>query len=177
MNPKKALLKRTGAAKMHLVLGLAVLMMMVPTFLYLAGPLRQPLMVEGDRLEDRPCPQCQGTQKDCKRCHGKGVVPHVVPGPLRPTQVVGHIYAPDQSPVSNAKVSLQTSVGPIDLQSDEKGRFGVTLPPGSYSMTLKSAQGELQEQVKVEVLKTPTPADLDLTFPTEDRAYFLQQKK
>ena len=168
---------RLGFAKMHLLLGMAVLMMMVPTFLYLAGPLRQPLLMEGDKIEDRTCPQCNGLKKDCIRCKGTGMVPFVIPGPLRPTQIVGHVYGPDQAVVPQAAVSIQTSAGAVELKTDEEGRFGATLPPGDYPLTVQAPQGQLQEPFKVEILRNPAPADLDLTFPTKHRAIFLQQKK
>ena len=162
---------------MHLLLGLAVLMMMVPTFLYLAGPLRQPLLTVGDRIEDRTCPKCNGLRKDCTRCKGTGVIPFVIPGPLRPTTITGHVYGPDQAVVPQASVLIQTSGESIPLKTDETGRFGATLPPGDYPITIESPQGQLQDKLSVAVLKVPTPADLDLTFPSEDRAIFLKQKK
>jgi hypothetical protein len=168
---------RWGFAKMQLLLGMAVLMMLVPTFLYLAGPLRQPLLTQGDRIEDRTCPMCKGLKRDCPRCKGTGVVPFVVPGLLRPTNIIGHVYGPDQAVVPQAAVSIQTSAGTIELKTDEQGRFGACMPPGEYPMTIQSSKGQLQDKLKVAVLKVATPADLDLTFPSEQRAIFLQQKK
>lgn len=161
---------------MHLVLGMAVMMMLVPTFLYVAGPLRQPLLTEGDKIEDRTCPQCNGMKKDCPRCKGTGVVPFVIPGPVRPTQIIGHVYAPDQSVVADASVTVQGGGQTMSFKTDEQGRFGVTVPPGEYPISIQSPKGQLDDKINVAVLK-PAPADLDLAFPTEDRAIFLQQKK
>lgn len=145
------------------LLGLAVLMMMVPTFLYVAGPLRRPLMVDGDRLEARACPDCQG--KGCRRCSKTGQIEFLIPGPNRPTEIIAHVYAPSsEAPVAKAEVDVVTSAGTRRLQTDEQGRFGIMLPPGKYGLKISSGQGKLDDQMVVEPLKDAVPADRDLTF-------------
>ncbi|MCA9795877.1 MAG: hypothetical protein KC910_28915, partial [Candidatus Eremiobacteraeota bacterium] len=61
---------------MRLLLGLAVLLMFVPTFLFAAGPLRRPPMFEGDRIQELECRRCLGTGKEgadeCRLCRGRG---------------------------------------------------------------------------------------------------------
>lgn len=167
--------------KIHLVLGLAVLMMLVPTFLYLAGPLRSPIMVEGDSLGEHTCPDCQGAAGDCRRCHKTGKIPHVFPGPNRPVQIVGHLYGPDGQPVSGAAVAIKTSAGDIEVKSDERGMFGATLPPGKYAMAVTPSQppesNSESSEILVEALKAPIPADRDLGFTLEHRPFQLHLNK
>jgi len=158
----------------RLLLGAAVLMMLVPSFMFWAGPLRRPLMVAGDRLEERACLVCKGSNPDCKRCRGKGVLEYIVPGPQRPTHIIGHVYANDQ-PVESAHVTILTSVEPITLRTDPAGRFGATLPPGNYTVVLKKAEGtpESRHELSVAALTEPVPSDDQVTFPTQDRGFNL----
>lgn len=156
----------------RLVLGAALLMMLVPSFMFWSGP--RPLMVDGDRLEERACPVCQGTGPECKRCRGKGVLRFLVPGPHRPTHIIGHVYSNDQ-PVEAAHVTILTSVEPISLKTDPTGRFGATLPPGNYTVVLKKDEKapETRHELSVATLTQPVPSDEQVTFPTQDRGFTL----
>lgn len=157
----------------RLLLGAAVLMMLFPSFLFWSGP--RPLMVEGDTLQELACPVCQGTGPDCKRCHGKGVLKFIVPGPHRPTHIIGHVYANDQHPLESAQVTILNDVEPISLRTDATGRFGATLPPGNYTVVLKKAEEapESRHELTVAKLSEPAPADEQVTFPTQDRGFTL----
>ena len=144
-------------------------MMLVPSFLFWSGHLSRPLMVEGDQLQEQPCPVCRGTDTKCKRCHGKGVINFIVPGPQRPTHVVGHVYGNDQQPRADVNVTVEIPPhDPIKLRTDATGRFGVTLPPGNF--TLKLNEGATQ-QIHIDPQTKPVPADEQVTFPVEDRPY------
>jgi len=87
---------------------------------------------------------------------------------------VGHIYGPDGSQVAAAEVEVSTSQGSRAMKTDEQGRFGITLPPGSYALKVNSAKGKLEEWIKIDVLNIPAPADRDLAFPREDRGFTLK---
>jgi hypothetical protein len=157
-------------------------MMMVPTFLYFHGELRHPLLLEGDKIVEAACPDCHGSGKAadkihrCARCDGRGVIAYVVAGPKRPTQIVGHVYAPDsEQPVNAADVHLETGSIPIDLKTDDQGRFGVTLPPGNYTLNVKAPQGTYLEPLPVSVIAKPQPADRDLSFMTIQQAFHLKK--
>lgn len=159
---------------------LSLFMMLTPSFLYWFGPLRRPAMVDGDKLAMLACPVCGGSGQvdggQCRRCRGKKLVQHVIPSPQRPTYVEGHVYAPDSSsPVPQAKVTLNSSEGSWTVHTDEQGRFGADLPPGSYPLTIEGPGGSLSTDLVVEPQVTPSPVDLDPRFPTRRDEFHLHK--
>jgi hypothetical protein len=161
--------------RIHLILGIAVLMMLTPSFLYLAGPLRSPMVVEGDRLGQHDCPACNAsTKSDCTRCGNKRQVLHVFPGPNRPTQVVGHVYSPDQAVIPQAQVTIDSAAGKIEVKTDEQGRFGATLPPGHYPLSIKSDKLSYSADLEVPKLTNPLPVDQELGFSLDHRPFVLK---
>lgn len=152
------------------LLFLSMFMMLTPSFLYWFGPLNRPAMADGDKLTTMPCPECHGSGANCPRCRGKKEVKAVLPGPNRPTYVVGHVYAPDQAPVANANVHIEP-VG--NRKTDEKGMFGADLPPGSYPISIDAPAGKLQGSIEVPIRTAPEPVDREVTFPTRHEAFQL----
>ncbi|MEW6282309.1 MAG: hypothetical protein AB1758_27125, partial [Candidatus Eremiobacterota bacterium] len=75
------------ATRLRLLLFLSIALMMTPTILLMTGVLTRPPMWEGDRLEERPCPQCQG--RKCAACRNRGRAHYILPGPHRPTRFAG----------------------------------------------------------------------------------------
>lgn len=162
------------------LLFLSFVLMLTPSILYWAGPLRRPAMADGDKLAMMPCPVCSGQGqvqgKVCSRCHGRKELQHVVPGPHRPFIFVGHVYAPDQTTVvPEAKVTFDSKAGSWSKQTDEKGCFGADLPPGQYPLTIESPQGNLKTTLDIKPQVSPSPVDLDLRFPTLRQPFVLQK--
>jgi len=159
---------------------LSLLMMLTPSFLYWFGPLRRPAMADGDQLTMMSCPVCSGSgqmnQKKCARCHGKKEIQFLLPGPHRPTYVVGQVYAPDGvSVVPAADLSFNSEDGGWKRKTDERGRFGADLAPGKYPLEIQSSQGKLSTVIEVVPQTSPSPVDLDLRFPTRVDTYILQK--
>jgi len=168
------------AMKPKFLLILSLAMMLTPTILYWLGPLRRPAMADGDRLEMLTCIACSGSGKtdgkSCSRCRGKKVLLNVVPGPHRPTYVVGQVYAPDgTSVVPGAQVRFSSSAGSWERKTDDQGRFGADLGPGRYPVEIQSAQGRLSTVIEVVPQITPSPVDLDPKFPSRTDRLVLQK--
>ncbi len=158
---------------------LSLLLMLTPSFLYWLGPLRRPAMVDGDQLVMLACPQCDGSGvtegKKCGRCRGKKQVQHVQPSAQRPTYFMGHVYAPDGvTTVAEAQVTFSSSAGSWTRKTDETGKFGADLPPGSYPLEIVSGQGKFSTTVVIEPQSVPSPVDLDPRFPTKVQPYILK---
>ena len=67
----------------RLLLGLAVLMMLVPTVLYGAGMLGRAPLFEGDVRKEITCVTCNGLgrsakEESCKTCRGRGVADFIL---------------------------------------------------------------------------------------------------
>lgn len=159
---------------------LSLCMMLTPSFLYWFGVLNRPAMVDGDRLAMLPCPACAGSgqsgSKPCSRCRGKKQVQHVIPSPERPTYIEGHVYAADtKAPVAKARVTLSSRLGQWTRQTDEQGRFGADLPPGSYPITIEAPVGKLSTTLVVEPQVSPSPVDLDPRFPVRHDEFHLRK--
>lgn len=158
---------------------LSLLLMLTPSFLYWAGPLRRPAMVDGDQLVMLACPQCQGSglqgEQKCGRCRGKKEVQHVQPSQHRPTYLEGQVYAPDGvTTVAEAEVTFSSSAGSWTRKTDPSGRFGADLPPGKYPLEIRSPQGQLSTVIDITPQVSPSPVDLDPRFPSLKRPYVLQ---
>ena len=126
--------------RQRFLLGLAVLMMLVPTIMFAAGPLRLPAMFEGDELVELACPVCEGSgvqeKEKCRRCSGRGQVPGLIAGPHRPVQIVGTVTT-GQQPLEGAEVTVDLGAqGKLNYHTNPEGQFGVKLPPGRYSITV-----------------------------------------
>ncbi|MFN8608396.1 MAG: hypothetical protein U0931_12740 [Vulcanimicrobiota bacterium] len=159
---------------------LSLLLMLTPSFLYWGGVLRRPAMADGDQLTLMACPQCGGSgqseSKLCPRCRGKKQVQFIIPGPHRPTYVEGHVYAPDGvTVVPAAALSFQSEAGGWQRKTDEQGRFGADLGPGKYPLEIVAPQGKLTTVIEVLPQVTPSPADLDPTFPKRVDRFVLQK--
>jgi hypothetical protein len=166
--------------KPKVLLILSLLMMLTPSFLYWIGPLRRPAMADGDRIETRVCPGCNGSgqvkDKKCSQCRGKKQVQYMVPGPHRPTYVEGHVYAPDGvTVVPEAKLQFHCEAGDWKHTTDEQGRFGADLPPGKYPLEIVSPQGKLSTVIDIAPQTTATPIGLDPSFPKRVDTYILQK--
>lgn len=134
-------------------------MMLVPTIMFAAGPLRLPPMFEGDQLVEVACPDCSGLGKvegeKCNRCSGQGMVPGIAAGPHRPVQVVGTVLSGDNKIVgAEVKVDLG-SEGELTYQTNGDGQFGVKLPPGTYQIAVIHEQNSSNQQVVVLHHKEP----------------------
>lgn len=157
------------------LLGLAVLMMLVPTFLFAAGPLRRPPMFEGDQLTKARCQPCEGLGQvkgsECEVCRGQGQIDVVIPGPHRPVQLVGTVRLREQS-VGGAAIEIVYSDGAFELKTNPQGQFGAKLPPGSYTVRVAHDGRKTEKELKVEPDNAPIPVNgegslrkLEVDFP------------
>lgn len=151
------------------------MLMLVPTFLFLAGPLRRPPMFEGDRIVELDCAACKGLDPECDACSGKGKTGFVIPGPNRPQYLVGTVTdkATGKS-LAGASVKVSTEAGPIELKTSQEGQFGLRLPPGSYPLRLE-AEGHppLEQELEVVPNEQPIPVSGDITLHRVDLAFKL----
>ncbi|MGE0494828.1 MAG: carboxypeptidase regulatory-like domain-containing protein [Vulcanimicrobiota bacterium] len=154
---------------MRWLLGLAVLLMFVPTFLFAAGPLRRPPMFEGDRIQEMECRRCSGAGKEgaeeCRLCRGRGRTDYILPGPNRPTQVIGTVLNGGGHPVEGANILVKSSFGELSYRTNGDGQFGVKLPPGRY--TIEASQegaGQAVQEVDVVASVEPLPAAMPTTL-------------
>ncbi|MBT9586414.1 hypothetical protein IV102_23930 [bacterium] len=166
--------------KPKFLLLLSLAMMLTPSFLYWLGPLRRPAMTDGDVLKMMPCPVCAGSglvqNQNCQRCRGKKQLQHVIPGPHRPTCIEGHVYAPDGSTVvPEASVTFSSEAGSWSRKTDEQGRFGADLVPGRYPVEIDSPRGKLKTFIVVAPQVTPSPVDIDWSFPLRRDAFTLKK--
>lgn len=138
------------ATKLRLLLLLSISLMLAPLFMLAGGAIGGPPLWEGDRVEHRVCPDCQGKGQGCLSCRGRGKADYILPGPHRPTQFDGLLLDPkgtwkgDPPPgplprqpqgrgVFPAHVKFITQDGyEVPFETDAQGRFQVELPPGTY---------------------------------------------
>lgn len=162
-------------------MGLAVLMMLAPTFLYAGGYLGRAPMFEGDVRKEMTCASCQGLgtvkNEKCKTCHGLGVADYIIPGPNRPVQLIGTLHDKDNKPLVGAEIAI-TEVGqtasPIVMRTNENGQFGFKFPPGSYNLKLTHGKLAAQESLKVEPYLQPIAAQGFETLHTIEKTFTLQ---
>jgi hypothetical protein len=166
------------ATKLRLVLFLSIALMLTPLALLMSGKIGQPPLWEGDRLEQRACPECQGKASGCKSCFGQGKARYILPGPHRPTRFAGLIIdsqkswlgEPPPAPlpatpggmgVFPAQVKFITSDGfVVPLETDPRGRFQVELIPGTYQVQA-SSPGLPAYEGKLEVAPLTEPIRYD----------------
>lgn len=176
----------TFATRHRILMGLAVLMMLAPTFLYAGGYLGRAPLFEGDTRKEMTCADCQGlgTVKDkngadekCKTCHGLGVADYIIPGPNRPIQLVGTLHDKAGKPLVDAEIAI-TEVGqpgsPIVMQTNNDGQFGFKFPPGTFNLKLTHGKLAAQETLKVEPDLHPIAATSWETLHTVKKTFTLQ---
>lgn len=155
------------ASKQRLLLGIAVLLMFVPTFLYGAGMLGRAPIFEGDVRKEMTCITCDGLgrsgkEESCQTCRGRGVADFIIPGPNRPIQLVGTVTDAGSKKVEGADVAVREAEGgpaEVLLKTNQDGQFGVKLPPGDYVLKVTTpSQGSLQENLSIAENKAPLPA-------------------
>jgi hypothetical protein len=172
----------TFATTQRLLLGLAVLMMLAPTFMLASGRLGGPPMFEGDTRKETSCRTCDGMGKvkgeTCPTCRGRGFADYIFPGDNRPIQLVGTVQGPGSKPLVGAKIDI-TEVGvkadAIPMLTNEAGQFGFKFPPGSYHMSF-SAPGttlKLERDIKVEADRDPIPVRGEETLHKIEETYTL----
>jgi hypothetical protein len=160
------------ATKQRILLGIAVLLMFTPTFLYSAGMLGQAPLYEGDVRKEMGCLTCDGmgrTDKEetCGTCRGRGVAEFILPGPNRPLQLVGTVLNSSGEKQEGANIAVhEAGVTPGENGAKEilfltngDGQFGVKLPPGEYVIKAGTEGGStVQESVLIEQNPSPVPA-------------------
>lgn len=167
--------KMNTLLRQRILLGLAILLMMVPTFLFVAGPLRRPPMFEGDRLVELDCSVCRGVNPECETCAGKGKSTFVIPGPNRPIYLVGTVTdRASGASLAGASVKVSTEAGPIELKTSEEGQFGLRLPPGTYPLRIQDEKHPvLDETLEVAPNQQPIPVSGDLSLHRVDLSFKL----
>lgn len=142
----------TFATKQRLLLGLAVLMMLIPTMLLAGGKLGQAPMFDGDTRQEMTCLTCDGLgrvqEEGCPTCRGTGVSEYIIPGGNRPIQLVGTVLAGPKKPLPDTEVEAAVvgQEGTISVATNESGQFGLKLPPGEYHLIFKHPDGKHLEQ-------------------------------
>ena len=106
------------ATKQRLLLGLAVLMMCIPTILYSAGLLGRAPVFEGDVRKEMTCLSCDGLgqsgeEEGCDTCRGRGVADYIIPGPNRPIQLVGTVFDSRSGRVEGADITAHQAEGDL----------------------------------------------------------------
>ncbi len=153
------------ATKLRLMLFLSVGLMFAPLAMLCGGVIGGPPLWEGDRVEHRLCPDCQGKGMKCRACNGRGKADYVIPGPHRPTQFDGLILDPrgtwqgDSPPgalplkpngrgIFPAHVKFIASDGfEVPFETDPQGRFQVELPPGTFKVQASAPGFKPYEQM------------------------------
>ncbi len=163
---RKPSLGMAPSNRFKLMLAVAMLLMLTPSLLYLAGPLRRPLLFKGDRLVEleahkvgeRWVPYQNGRQDSSSR--GRKVW-FVLPGPHRPVRFVGKVVSKAGNLLEGIQITLKTQDGTeIVRVTDSQGRFGYDLPPGRYYLAFNmSGKTVLKEELKVPRYYDPLPAE------------------
>lgn len=140
------------ATKLRLLLFLSIALMMAPLAMLAGGVIGTPPMWDGDRVEQRDCPDCRGKGQGCEGCKGRGKANYLIPGPHRPTQFDGLIVdsrekwqgnpppqplpqTPPGKGVFPAHVQFVAQDGyVVPFETDPQGRFQVVLPPGTFKV-------------------------------------------
>lgn len=160
------------ALRQRILLAVAVLLMLVPTFLLAAGKIGQPPLFDGDQRLELTCIVCDGmgrldaeTEDSCVECRGTGVAEYIVPGESRPVQFVGTVLDAAGAVVSGAEVhafelsseetGLQVSEFSLVVYSNDAGQFGLKLPPGHYRIEIDHDSGKGMEDIEVTRNETP----------------------
>lgn len=169
------------ATRQRILLGLAVLMMLAPTFMYAGGYLGRAPLFEGDSRKEMTCVTCDGLGKvkdeKCTTCYGRGVAEFIIPGPNRPVQLVGTVHDTGAKPLVGAEIEITESVNPgppIVMRTNDDGQFGFKFPPGSYKLKLKHEKLALDQEIKVEPNSSPIAASGSETLHKIEKTFTLQ---
>ncbi|MBI3924420.1 MAG: carboxypeptidase regulatory-like domain-containing protein [Armatimonadetes bacterium] len=147
----------------RLLLGIAVLLMFTPTFLYFAGPLRAPLTFEGDRVVELKAREVEGRYVPIEDAQSTDyeLREFIIPGQHRPVRVTGTVFdaADEKRRIARAAVKLKAQGLELQKETSEQGQFGLDLPPGRYALEISAPgyQTYAQEYV-VEHSTEPIPA-------------------
>lgn len=172
------------ATKQRLLLGLAVLLMLVPTILYSAGMLGRAPVFEGDVRKEMTCITCDGLgrageSETCETCRGRGVADFIFPGPNRPIRMIGTVTNATGDKVEGAEIAARQAQGDdteLLLKTNEQGQFGIKLPPGQYVLRVTAPTGEsVQENISIEQVSAPLPARSLDTLHTIERDFHLSK--
>lgn len=171
----------TFATRQRILLGLAVLMMLAPTFLYAGGYLGRAPLFDGDSRKEMTCLPCQGLgqvkEEKCVTCQGLGVAEFIIPGPNRPLQLVGTVHDAKAQPLVGAEIEITESVNPgspIVMKTNDDGQFGFKFPPGSYELKLRHQDLTSSEQIKVEPNLSPIATSGSETLHKIEKTFTLQ---
>lgn len=170
------------ATRQRFLLGLAVLMMLAPTFMYAAGKLGQAPMFTGDTRKEMTCLSCDGlgtTQGiSCKNCYGRGVGDYIIPGPNRPIQLIGTLHDPKAKPLVGAEIAITESGDkeskPVIMKTNDNGQFGFRFPPGSYHLKLSHDTLAAEQEVTVEPNLDPISTTGSETLHKVEKTFTLQ---
>ncbi len=182
------------ALRQRILLAVAVLLMLVPTFLLAAGKIGQPPIFDGDQRLELTCIVCDGmgrvdadTEEKCAECRGTGIAEYIVPGDLRPIQLVGTVLDSAGAVVPDAEVrgfelSLeeagpQVSEFSLTVYSNDSGQFGLKLPPGHYRLEIEHDAGKMVEDLEVQRIETPLLVRGQETLHRMDRSFTLSQEE
>ncbi len=156
------------ALRQRILLAVAVLLMLVPTFLLAAGKIGQPPLFEGDVRREMTCITCDGLgrqtheseQDPCSVCKGTGVAEFIIAGPNRPLQLVGTVTDGKSEPLAGAEIraqELEDQEFSLIVSTNAQGQFGLKLPPGHYRLQFAHEHGNLDTQFEVPVNDRPLP--------------------
>ncbi|MCA9791796.1 MAG: carboxypeptidase regulatory-like domain-containing protein, partial [Candidatus Eremiobacteraeota bacterium] len=90
---------------------------------------------------------------------------YILPGPNRPTQVIGTVLNGGGHPVEAADILVKSAAGDLNYRTNQDGQFGVKLPPGRY--TIEASQdgvGKAVKEVDVQPSTEPLPAAMPTTL-------------
>ena len=176
----------TFATTQRLLMGLAVLLILTPTFLYGAGKLGRAPMYDGDVRKEVTCLTCNGlgrTGEDaCSTCYGRGVAEFIYPGPHRPLQMVGTVYNASGQKIEGAEVGVkiadpapgEDAGQELVFRTNADGQFGVKVPPGSYIFrVVADGSKQIEETVVVTADSKPLPANSTETLNKLEREFRL----
>lgn len=156
------------ALRQRILLAVAVLLMLVPTFLLAAGKIGQPPLFEGDVRREMTCITCDGLgrqasepeQEPCSTCKGAGVAEFIISGPNRPLQLVGTVTDGKNVPLAGTEVraqELENQEFSLIVNTNSQGQFGLKLPPGEYRLLFAHEQGSLDTEFEVPADARPLP--------------------
>lgn len=158
----------TFVTRQRLLLGLAVLLMLGPTFLYAAGKIGGAVVFKGDTVKEMECKACGGLGKvlptdkeaSCPTCHGKGFAKYVIPGPNRPIQLLGSVVDAEGKPLADASIAITENgveASPIVVHTSKEGNFGFRFPPGSFHLKVShpTKKAVAEKDLTVEINAEP----------------------
>lgn len=169
------------ATRQRFLLGLAVLLMLAPTFMYAAGKLGQAPMFAGDTRKEMTCLTCDGlgTAKgeSCKTCYGRGVGDYIIPGPNRPIQLIATLQDGRSLPLVGADIAITekgSDAQPVMMKTNDDGKFGFRFPPGRYQLKLTHGKLSGDEEIEVKANLDPISASGSETLHKIEETFTLK---